>query len=201
MSGVCFWGKGCGESNFRRGDYKYSVKALEVRQRIKEPRASRHRLNSNLCYPVTTMATLLSSALAAGLLVSSVHAKPLDLSIPGGVIPSIPGVTEPLASLAPPLPILQVPTPPLDSPPFTPSTIKPKKIGYFWTGAGDNEHKDFLVTASLDDVSNMTLHLSYRKSVDLHYSRTPSVPSLTSPMSRPAATRLTISLRPLMGRR
>ena len=62
------------------------------------------------------------------------------LSLPP-LIPSIPGVTEPLASNAPPLPILQVPTPPLDSPPFTPSNIQPKKIGYFWAGAGDNEHK------------------------------------------------------------
>ncbi|PMD26393.1 hypothetical protein NA56DRAFT_676756 [Hyaloscypha hepaticicola] len=35
--------------------------------------------------------------------------------------------------------------------PFTGSNIKPKKIGYFWTGAGDNEHADFLVTYSLDD--------------------------------------------------
>lgn len=69
------------------------------------------------------------------------------------LIPSIPGVTEPLTSNAPPLPILQIPTPPLDSPPFAGSNIKPKKIGYFWTGSGDNEHKDFLATASLDDVS------------------------------------------------
>lgn len=63
----------------------------------------------------------------------------------------IPGVTEPLASNAPPLPILQIPTPPLPSPPFTPSNIKPKKIGYFWTGAGDNIHADFLAVYSLDD--------------------------------------------------
>lgn len=70
------------------------------------------------------------------------------------MIPSIPGVTEPLGSNAPPLPILQIPTPPIDSPPFTGANIKPKKIGYFWTGAGDNIHKDFLVTASLDDVRN-----------------------------------------------
>jgi hypothetical protein len=77
---------------------------------------------------------------------------PADISLPP-VIPSIPGVTGPLASNAPPLPILQVPSPPLDSPPFQGSNIKPKKIGYFWTGAGDNQHKDFLVTASLDDVS------------------------------------------------
>ena len=73
------------------------------------------------------------------------------------LIPSIPGVTEPLTSNAPPLPILQVPTPPLSSPPFTPSNIKPKKIGYFWTGAGDNQHKDFLATYSLDDDTFGTL--------------------------------------------
>ncbi|KAK1138540.1 hypothetical protein N8T08_002426 [Aspergillus melleus] len=78
------------------------------------------------------------------------------LSLPP-LIPSIPGVTEPLNNLSPPLPILQVPTPALDSPPFTPSEIKPKKIGYFWTGSGDKEHKDFLATYSLDDDTFGTL--------------------------------------------
>jgi selenium-binding protein 1 len=78
--------------------------------------------------------------------------SPLGISLPP-LIPSIPGVTEPLASNAPPLPILQLPTPALESPPFTASDIKPKKIGYFWTGSGDNLHKDFLATVSLDDVS------------------------------------------------
>ncbi|CAI7676011.1 unnamed protein product [Penicillium pancosmium] len=78
------------------------------------------------------------------------------LSLPP-LIPSIPGVTEPLTTNAPPLPILQVPTPPLESPPFTPSDIKPKKIGYFWTGAGDKFHKDFLATYSLDDDTFGTL--------------------------------------------
>lgn len=62
-----------------------------------------------------------------------------QISLPP-LIPSIPGVTEPLTSNAPPLPVLQIPTPPLDSPSFQGSDIKPKKIGYFWTGAGDNEH-------------------------------------------------------------
>lgn len=62
------------------------------------------------------------------------------LSLPP-LIPSIPGVTEPLTSNAPPLPILQVPTPPLESPPFESSDIKPKKIGYFWTGSADKFHK------------------------------------------------------------
>ncbi|KAH7124110.1 hypothetical protein B0J11DRAFT_331026 [Dendryphion nanum] len=79
------------------------------------------------------------------------------LSLPP-LIPSIPGVTEPLASNAPPLPVLQIPTPPLSSPPFTGNqNIKPKKIGYFWTGAGDNQHKDFLATYSLDDDTFGTL--------------------------------------------
>lgn len=77
---------------------------------------------------------------------------PLGISLPP-LIPAIPGVTEPLVDLAPPLPILQVPTPPLDSLPFATKEIKPKKIGYIWTGAGDNHHKDFLATISLDDVS------------------------------------------------
>ncbi|KAB8338853.1 hypothetical protein FH972_021797 [Carpinus fangiana] len=64
-----------------------------------------------------------------------------QISIPGSLIPSIPGVTEPLSNNNIPLPVLQLPTPPLDSPPFTPSNIRPKKIGYFWTAAGDNKHK------------------------------------------------------------
>ena len=93
-----------------------------------------------------------ASALLVSLLAVSAHGTPLGLSLPP-LIPAIPGVTDPLPSIVPPLPILQVPTPPLESPPFTPLTIQPKKIGYFWTGAGDNKHKDFLVTASLDDVS------------------------------------------------
>ena len=62
------------------------------------------------------------------------------LSLPP-LIPSIPGVTEALTTNAPPLPILQVPTPPLESPPFESSDIKPKKIGYFWTGSADKFHK------------------------------------------------------------
>jgi hypothetical protein len=79
---------------------------------------------------------------------------PLDISLEQGLIPLIPGVTEPLTKDASiPLPILQLPLPPLESEPFNTSNIKPKKIGYFWTGAGDNQHKDFLVTTSLDDVS------------------------------------------------
>lgn len=103
---------------------------------------------------LTVGATLLS-ALVAGVAASPTKVSELEkkqLSLPP-LIPSIPGVTEPLNSLAPPLPVLQVPTPPLDSPDFDTVDIKPKKIGYFWTGSGDNKHKDFLATVSLDDVS------------------------------------------------
>lgn len=79
-------------------------------------------------YSVATFVSLLSLG------------ESLGISLPP-LIPSIPGVTEPLTTNAPPLPVLQVPTPPLESPPFTPSSIKPKKIGYFWTGSGDKFHK------------------------------------------------------------
>ncbi|KAL7621864.1 hypothetical protein AAE478_007364 [Parahypoxylon ruwenzoriense] len=75
--------------------------------------------------------------LAAAVLTPSVA----GLSLPP-LIPTIPGVTEPLTSNAPPLPILQIPTPPLESPPLEAGNIKPKKIGYFWTASGDNEHKE-----------------------------------------------------------
>ena len=90
------------------------------------------------------------------LALANVAAALPQISLPP-LIPSIPGVTEPLASDAPPLPILQVPTPALPSPPYTPSDIKPKKIGYFWTAAGDNEHSDFLASYSLDDDTFGTL--------------------------------------------
>jgi hypothetical protein len=93
------------------------------------------------------------------------------LSLPP-LIPSIPGVTEPLASNAPPLPILQLPTPPLPSPEFTPSDIKPKKIGYFWPAAGDNIHADFLATYSLDDVSDIEIVI---EKLEADSSRTPLV--------------------------
>ena len=69
------------------------------------------------------------------------------------LIPSIPGVTVPLLpGVVPPLPVLQVPTPPLDSPSHpVNTTLRPKKIGHFWVGAGDRAHKDFLASYSLDD--------------------------------------------------
>lgn len=67
-----------------------------------------------------------------------------QISLPP-LIPSVPGFTDPIAQNAPPLPVLQVPTPALESPPFQGSDIKPKKIGYFWTGAGDNQHKGIYI--------------------------------------------------------
>lgn len=100
--------------------------------------------------PLDVSLPVLSPLLPGAVAPPVVKRSPLGLSLPP-LIPLIPGVTEPLSENAPPLPILQVPTPPLESEPFTASNIKPKKIGYFWTGAGDNKHKDFLVTTSLDD--------------------------------------------------
>ena len=91
---------------------------------------------------------LLISALALSHIASIVSASPFpeaepdphpQISLPP-LIPSVPGFTDPIGSLVPPLPVLQAPTPPKVSPPFTGSDIKPKKIGYFWTAAGDNDH-------------------------------------------------------------
>jgi len=93
---------------------------------------------------IYVLATLASLAMGSPAPKPSEQISPRQISIPGSLIPHIPGVTEPLSSNAPPLPILQVPTPPLDSPPFTGSNIQPKKIGYFFTGAGDNEHAGML---------------------------------------------------------
>jgi hypothetical protein len=126
-------------------------------------------------------------------LVASLDTSPLKkrsppgISLEQGLIPLIPGVTEPLTTDASiPLPILQLPLPPLDSPPFTPSNIKPKKIGYFWTGSGDNQHKDFLVTTSLDDVSSKPrLYFSLILTLT---SRTHSAPSSRLRMCPPAET-------------
>ncbi|KAH7375812.1 hypothetical protein B0T11DRAFT_293426 [Plectosphaerella cucumerina] len=94
-------------------------------------------------------------ALAGALFAAPSHASPVkaeaavdekrQLSLPP-LIPAIPGVTEPLNGVVPPLPILQVPLPPKESPPFTGANIRPKKIGYFWTGPGDKGFKDFLDT-------------------------------------------------------
>lgn len=95
------------------------------------------------------------TVLTLGCILASVLASPVpepepvaQISIPGPLIPSVPGFTEPIASNAPPLPVLQVPTPPLPSPDFTGSDLKPKKIGYFWTGAGDNQHAGKLSSIS-----------------------------------------------------
>jgi hypothetical protein len=73
------------------------------------------------------------------------------------LIPSIPSAIEPLTTIALPLPILQVPTPPLERLDYNGSDIHPKRIGSFWTGSGDNMRKDFLPSYSLDDVTFGTL--------------------------------------------
>ncbi|KFA69310.1 hypothetical protein S40285_08596 [Stachybotrys chlorohalonatus IBT 40285] len=100
-----------------------------------------------------------SPSLIAVLLAARAAASPAQADKRQGIslpplIPSIPGVTEPIVSGTPPLPIIQVPTPALPSNPFPVSNIKPKKIGYFWTGAGDSQHAEFLVVTSLDDFSH-----------------------------------------------
>ena len=81
----------------------------------------------------------LTFAVLLGLVAAVPNPNP-QISLP--TIPSIPGVTVPLASAAPPGIILQPPTPALPDPDpnYTPSEIKAKKIGFFFTGAGDNEH-------------------------------------------------------------
>lgn len=90
------------------------------------------------------------SVVAVAVLLGITSAAP-QVSLPP-LIPAIPGVTEPLGDIVPPLPILQFPTPPLDSPSHAVNTtLKPKKVGHFWTGSGDKNHKDFLATYSLDD--------------------------------------------------
>ena len=103
---------------------------------------------------------VMASKLSVALFLSVVTAAPNpvpQISLP--TIPSIPGVTEPLGTAAPPGIILQPPTPPLPDPVpnYTPSEIKPKKIGFFFAGAGDNEHADFLASYSLDDDTFGTL--------------------------------------------
>lgn len=91
----------------------------------------------------------LLSLIVLGCIVASSLASPVpeaepepipQISLPP-LIPSVPGFTDPIGTLVPPLPVLQAPTPAKPSPPFVGSDIKPKKIGYFWTGAGDNDHK------------------------------------------------------------
>ncbi|PPJ60664.1 hypothetical protein CBER1_11235 [Cercospora berteroae] len=80
---------------------------------------------------------------------------PASLSLPP-LLPKLEAL-DPIYAAAPPLPILQLPTPPLTTPGYFGSDIRPRKIGYFWTAAGDNVHSDFLATFSLDDDTFGTL--------------------------------------------
>ncbi|KAK6522433.1 hypothetical protein TWF281_002994 [Arthrobotrys megalospora] len=101
--------------------------------------------------PLTPLKAAFLLALHATFALTSPVPKPDPLSIPGSLIPPIPIVKELLPSLAPPLPILRVPTPPITSPQFVSSNLKPKKLGYFWTGPGNIAYADFLAVYSLDD--------------------------------------------------
>lgn len=105
---------------------------------LKAAQNHHHRLISST-NQLQSLSAIMSLSTAIGLLAwgGFVSAAPRpeanpepQLSLPP-LIPLIPGVTEPLTENAPPLPILQVPTPPLESPPWEGSEIKPKKIGIF----------------------------------------------------------------------
>lgn len=96
------------------------------------------------------------SALALAALASLVIANPVpDLSLPP-LVPYVSGISELLYQVVPPLPILQAPLPPIPAAKIPSSNIKPKKVGYFWTGSADQRYADFLATYSLDDVSWIT---------------------------------------------
>ncbi|RVX74847.1 hypothetical protein B0A52_01124 [Exophiala mesophila] len=83
--------------------------------------------------------------------IASLAYRVVSLSLPP-LRPSIPDAAEPVSSKVGELLVRHEPPPPLDSPPFQcDKSIKPGKIGYFWTGSGDKSYKDFLATYSLDD--------------------------------------------------
>ncbi|KAJ6263891.1 hypothetical protein Dda_0028 [Drechslerella dactyloides] len=94
----------------------------------------------------------LAVALRAASAFASPVPKPAAKADPlGPIIPKIPIITDPLADvISPEIPVLRVPTPPITSPPFSSSNLKPKKIGYFWTGPGNIDYADFLAVYSLD---------------------------------------------------
>ncbi|OBT97007.1 hypothetical protein VE01_04917 [Pseudogymnoascus verrucosus] len=91
------------------------------------------------------------AALALAALASVAFANPVpDLSLPP-LIPYISGISELLYQVVPPTPILQAPLPPIPAAKIPSSNLKPKKVGYFWTGSADQRYADFLATYSLDD--------------------------------------------------
>ncbi|KAJ3050498.1 hypothetical protein HK097_008548 [Rhizophlyctis rosea] len=86
---------------------------------------------------------------AAGFLVNAApNPSPQILGSNSGIIGLLPNT--------PISPVSEILTPPLDIA-FTPSTLKPKKLIYTWTGADDRHHKDFLATFSGDDDTFGTL--------------------------------------------
>lgn len=68
-----------------------------------------------------------------------------QFSLPPLIPHTLPAVDQLINDVAVPLPVLQIPTPSLPNPGYIPSNIRPKKIIFVWTGAGDNKHSDFLV--------------------------------------------------------
>ncbi len=157
------------EANWEEGDL-YIKRCLIPSNLLPHPIASAFRLHPN---PLDTLNlritphTMAATSIIFASLLAVAFTSPVAVPDPNPQLNF-----NPLAGGAPPLPVLQVPTPALASPPFQGSDIKPKKIGYFWTGAGDNQHAgkiftrslicpiakrshsslDFLATYSLDDV-------------------------------------------------
>lgn len=151
------------EANWEEGDL-YIKRCLIPSNLLPHPIASAFRLHPN---PLDTLNLRITPHTMAA--TSIIFASLLAVAFTSPVAVPDP---NPQLNLNLPLPVLQLPTPALPSPPFYGSDIKPKKIGYFWTGAGDNQHAgkiftrwlicpiakrshsslDFLATYSLDDV-------------------------------------------------
>lgn len=164
------------EANWEEGDL-YIKRCLIPSNLLPHPIASAFRLHPN---PLDTLNlritphTMAATSIIFASLLAVAFTSPVAVPDPNPQlsIPSLPLPPNIPVGGAPPLPVLQVPTPALPSPSFQGSDIKPKKIGYFWTGAGDNQHAgkiftrslicpiakrshsslDFLATYSLDDV-------------------------------------------------
>lgn len=115
-----------------------STHSIEQVYSIPLPFNNKHPFAKMVLLPVV-LGGMLGLALA-----SPLNDPPISIPTP---VPSVPPFTDPIIQTAPPGIVLQPPTPALESPPFTPSDLKPKKIGYFWTGAGDNKHKGISPTA------------------------------------------------------
>lgn len=131
----------CGQTTF----YKKAVYSLKFAHQLTYPGLASINLQTPAQIPAQYLQITLimaSKLFIIGSVIASALASPFpepQLSLPP-LIPESPASGTIIGAL-PPGVILQPPTPPLASPPFVGSDIKPKKIGYFWTGAGDNNHK------------------------------------------------------------